>query len=147
MVVWESKITHSIRIASVSHKNYIVVPSITYKGSVDLSLVTSRYLKGLNCTIFWKRYQLRQFYRWKASSCRYLGILRSGGPWIGDRGIYFLQKLKLFHNACQNFGNFSEISNFCQTLPYSTKQNFWNSFFPILFSFFYLTVSKVYQNL
>ena len=35
----------------------------TIKGSVDLSLVTSRYLKGLNCTIFWKRYQLRQFYR------------------------------------------------------------------------------------
>ena len=31
MVVWESKITHSIRIASVSHKNYVVVPSITYK--------------------------------------------------------------------------------------------------------------------
>ena len=107
----------------------------TNRGSVDLSLVTSRYLKGLNCTIFWKRYQLRQFYRWKASSCRYLGILRSGGPWIGDRGIYFLQKLKLFHKTCQNFGNFSEISNFCQTLPYSTKQNFWNSFFPLCLVF------------
>ena len=36
----------------------------------------------------------------------------TASPWLSGRGIYFHQKLKLFHDVLWNFQNFSEILNF-----------------------------------